>query len=462
VLRSILVAVALCAGCIEIPGPYVRPCEPGADEDYDGWACDGKVPDCDDGDNAVHPGAGETFATAGNGIDEDCSGSDLALDSMLPHIETSVTEAGETRVTSPGLAITLDKSNALLPRSIVELSSSTEWLRAVDPVGARVTPTLSTTDELTEFHRQSRVRGAAMFDSNVTWHHEGPPRLDGTIHFVYRADDSIIRHDEVTVRDSGVPAGGPYDAGAFLALDRARFEALNYSANPGGDSISLPGPTGVVWETVDTEPGWMCLYADTNGGEYTRSLSTSWIPSGGIGPSIAIDSAITLGFDWARQTATVPPGTYRATQNFVYTFADYCSDGAPLAESMAAPGPLDVTHGDLAVYSLGDAGEDGYDEVNGWYSVISDDDHVSFRLPTSHRGIAVRVSLGYFDNLVEHGVTVWASGARLESGRFYLSSIDSGDGFNYPDNRTTVVIWIPAHSFTDELITVAAPGGEPL
>jgi hypothetical protein len=455
VCRSILAVAVLCigwAGCIEIPDPLEAECLPGTDVDADGYTCDeGPARDCDDQNGDISPGR---IDDPTNLIDEDCSGVALTPEFALPSLRV---DTGE--VITPRLTIGLDTHQPFLPTSIVEHASATDWLEDPAGVGVRIGE-LDTSSATAE--RRTRATGVAMVDTEVTWHLAGPPQVDGITRFSFRPDDSIIRHDQVTIGEPGVEAGtGPHDAATFLALGLGRFDRFETSADPGNE-ITLPGPSGVIWSPVDPAPGWMCLTAASIGGA-GRSFTTTSVPSGEVGPSATIaDPAITLGFDWARQADAIAPGTHDSTQIFVYSFADLCDSGPLLAQSMIAPSTLDVTTGELYMTGRFDADQDGYDEGNGWYFITTYGDHISFRVAADQPAFMVRVWFPVSTGFLDNGVTVWNDDFRMSADRDYLVQDKEPDiELDRPYDRASLVLWFPGNFFTAGEITIAAPGGEP-
>lgn len=442
--RCILAALALTAGCIEIPPPYT-PCLDANDPDFDrdGWRCDAVAFDCDDGDPSINPGALEILS---DGIDQDCNQLDLKRrDLPAVSIDTSQGLRAEMEHWTVGFAT----GGSLLPDSIVERQQGREWLIST---GVAFAPDFDSA-QASGLDRTSLFDGPVVADVDVTWHHAGPPVIDGDSHFAFLYDSTILRQDDFAVGDPGFTGPGPYDVTSYLDLDPTQFEQVSWI----GAAAPSPVMPGVSWQGTADQLGYSCVERRSAVGQLVGAVVTTWRESSpALGPTLSVTAnALRLGYDFARAVATVPgTSVFSVTQRYRYAVDDCDDHPFDDPESFQVPVPLQLDPSTSFQVDRGDLDMDGFDESMGYY-YLSGDKSVEFRVEFGKPRLIVRVEL--YNDAVD-GVTVWRDGVRLIEGQEYLAQPHPGDGL-FQDPPGVIIAINDAEPGADYVI--AGPGGEP-
>lgn len=451
--RRLLVLCVAAAGCIEIPPPAGVTCEPGEDDDRDGWRCDGVAPDCDDGDPAIHPGARDVVD---DGVDQDCFEGDLS--SGLAVAPVSV-DATDRVVTMRRYQVVFPDAPAAFPEAVLERATGKQVTYGPgvnSGLGIELVPVGSTGPD-DDGSRAVVRRGDAVVETTVAWSFLDPDDLShvlaGTSRFSFYPDDRFVRHDHVQI-DGTWNVGPSYRVTTFASFTMGAYTQVQ----PASDDW----PTLVVdvfdllneYRELDTP--WVCAIEPG-----TRQVALVVRPTGqpGAGPRIYAtgdvgEERIELAYDWSRSLAT-PDGTYDASTMLLFagSAADACYETASGGIDFLEP-PLLAARPDggaLVVDDPGDDDGDGFVEERGVYRAASDGDHVEVRVQDDPRGpLAFEVALGG-DGAA--GVTVWLDGERIARGADYHAQHDAALG--------TTTVWIAREMTAGALVRIAGPGGEP-
>lgn len=440
-MRAAALGALLLAGCIEIPDPIPAACQAGEDGDADGWACDGIVADCDDGDPTIHPGA---LDIVDDDIDQDCLSGDRAAAEAVG--EVSIDEAG--LVTTPQIRLELDAVGSGFPASIIERSTGIELAYqgsdAERGLGISIYPELNTSQQGNGTTTVA-ARGPAYGEATIAWSWNGGPQVTGTTRLRFLPDGRIFRNDEVELDAEFPAAAEPHFFASFASFEESLYSHFDWEGNDLG-----PVPLGDVAQPFpfvgdDSSPGWMC-WLNASG---VRQVGWAWQPRGGLGPRATIagaadDVRLAFEYDWARMSSTVPAGTYQAATVLVF---GPVSDGMcwdTISAAIDAYDPVELAP------TLGGGAVDGFDPDGGAYLVSSDDAFVELRVQDApaRRGLLILAELGV-DTAA--GVTVWHDRQRMQRGVDFL--VQPGPG-------AAVSIWIGRLFDSGDVIRIAAPGGE--
>jgi hypothetical protein len=445
-VRRRLVGLVLLAGCIDIPPPLGL-CDPAdPDQDGDGWACNGVVPDCNDQPDdgaSINPGAIDNPLTPD---DEDCTGANAHINEQIAGVSL-----GAGSVETPLQRIDLGPTGALMPISFFDRGSMLSWM-PMDGVTLGVTPGFTIADATAT--REFPQSGPAYADVRMAWTAPATadaPAMSGVTRFAFRPDGVTIRDDQLSVHDPGFDAAhGPFDlsAGFDASIGGGGPTSLVVTDATNG-YVSLP-ESGSTWDGAGQADPALCFV--TGAGSSRRSLSIAWTGGDGVGPSATVASRASIRYDWARQAATLAAGTYRLTQVLRYRLelSSLCG-----LDGFTAPAPLDILQGDAWTDSSGDRDHDGYDEMRGLFWIATNERYVEFYGPFGP--FLVRAVMR---TSATEGVTVWLDGERLEAGKDYLVQWTDGESTGSGnEGRQAAIVWFP-----DDVIgkiRIALPGGEP-
>lgn len=439
-----LVLAALGAGCVEVPGPAPVVCRPGDDADGDGWACDARLPDCDDDDDAIHPGADDV---ADDGVDQDCLGGDARASELLTGArvdDSDVTPWAETA----GASLTFPFTGVRYPEEMFVDAIAGDVLDTGDGaagMGLAIAPLFSTADVTDAPRLEVIAEGPALGIARLSWAQDdvGGAPVEATTNLWVFPDGRIVRNDIIDVSET--IAGADLALSAYLALRAQEFTHLSWRGLPGG--VPLDGDTPAeLWVDDPWFDGWLCLYDQASGGMTGFGWST---PGEGAGPrATAGGGRVTFSWDWVRGATEIPAGSYAMA---TVTFAGAAGGGER----------CDVTPAELGFYDgdvftpMGDAGAGEVDgSISGrfLFSMVTAEPFAEAVVSMPQDGASLHVTLA---GNAEPGVAVWVDGTRLRAGIDYLRQYGDQDA-----GRLEVILYLPALE-ADQVIRVGGPGGEP-
>jgi hypothetical protein len=441
-------ALALLAGCVDIPDA-AEICDPGEDNDGDGWPCSGVLPDCDDGDPLVSPGKDDDV-----GVDRDCDGV-LGNPGEIPRIALS---DGVPSVRTGELTIDLGEDHFSQLYDFEQtplLSDSAEELGvglAVYPETSRGRPGHSVGGNIRDSSPVA-VRLIEETSADVG----GVATLTGVTYWWIYPGGRIVRHDAVTL-SVALPAGSEHFVSSYVSLDGARYDTLYAS---GRAPITVPtSPTGTTFpvELEAAAAGWACAHD----GEFSNDLGVTWLDRGGDGPRVTFgaDGRLAFEYDWYRAaTGEIPAGALEAVTIIDWYNRDIenntgCNEFSGVVGRYLAPAPISVR---FPGQPMGDIGSDAYDENAGFYAIDSGaSDFVEVTFDDTAQDVFFKVDVR---DLREAGLTVWRDGERLHRGVDFTMGPD-GPGW-MSGGVTGVLVWIPGGLPAGTILRIASPGGEP-
>jgi len=435
-MRPVAAALVL-VGCLSTPDPAPPPvpaCFAGNDLDGDGWACDAALPDCDDDDAAIHPGAVDE---PGDGVDGDCLDGDTSAGDLLEGV--SVDDASGFAIVTPTHRIVFDAGGTLMPLAIIERASGVDLLGG-GGVRFALTPGFDTGSALGDV-RSVLARGPAFAQVYSGWTGSvGGEPVGGTFAMGVAPDGRVERLDESST-DHAV-AGGPYDVTASTTLVATRFDAIDWGGSTA--AVLVAGADGEVWSSLD-ESGWACVSGTG------RQVGMAWTGygSGASGPRIVADAAagtVTLAFDVARDQAELSPGGYGATTMWLLGDEGSCQDSADVGADVLARPTLTVSGGSLIDYADGEL----------LHYFTADADHVELTVQDLPHRAGMLFQGTFAAAATGHGVTVWRNDVRLAAGVDYLVQRDIE-----PNSEPRITVWIPRLLLVGDRVRIAVPGGEP-
>jgi hypothetical protein len=440
--------VALLAGCIDVP-PAAPTCDPGEDNDGDGWPCSGVLADCDDGNALVSPGKDDV-----PGEDRDCDGM-LGNPGEVPRIGLS---DGVPSVRTGDL--TIDMSQEVFSQlydfeQIPMLSDSAEERG----VGLAVYPETSR-------GRPGHDVGGSIRDSSpvavrlieeTTADVGGIATLTGVTYWWIYPRGRVVRHDAVTL-SAALPAGSERFVSSYVSLNGQRFDTLHAD---GRADIAIPtSPTSTTFpvEYEAAADGWACAHD----GEFVNDVGVTWLDRGGAGPRVTFgaDGRLAFEYDWYRaESGTIPADPLEAV-----TIIDWynrasiddqgCDEFPHIADRYLDPARISVRS---PGQPMGDIGDDAYDETAGFYAIDSGaSSFVEVTFDEEAQDVFFKVDV---QDPREAGLTVWRDGERLHRGIDFTMGPD-GPGW-MSGGVTGVLLWFPGELPAGTVLRIASPGGEP-
>jgi hypothetical protein len=294
-----LVLAALAAGCVEVPGPAPVVCDTGEDGDGDGWACDARLPDCDDGDAAIHPGADEV---PGDGLDQDCLGGDASPSDLLPGVEIDDPDTSPS-VRMPGAYVGFPTTGARYPDELIVESLGQDILASM---GIAIDPLFRTGDVADAPRLEVTATGPALGMAYLSWAEDvGGASVEGSTHLWFFPDGRIVRNDRIDLLEA--ITGTDLDLSTYVSFAAGPFTHLRWPELVGGVPIDGDVETE-LWSGGPEMDGWLCLYDQVGG----AMAGFGWLTDGfGGGPRAWSGlGAVSLGWDFERDAAQIGPGNY--------------------------------------------------------------------------------------------------------------------------------------------------------
>lgn len=449
-MRAVLLVALSLGACVEVPPAL---CTDESDHDRDGWACAGAVPDCDDAAAEIHPGAIDDCVAP---ADEDCSGAPRVCEGSLQGMTASTESTADTwEVRGGGITVTFEESLQWVLASIVTEADGVE-LVSRDPSR----PEQYVGVELYQPFDQWQVStalpsvvdaGPAYVRIRVTWANTPVGQAaTGVSTFGIFPNATIHRHERVT-NDTAFSQMGLFLV-THWSFDSTRFSRFVSDRN---DTALTPTTTdnALHVHTAGEDTGVLCAFEPDD----DRRVTMAWRDTPAAAGSRAIlgqvvDPAaprLAFNYDWIRGSSTpIEADTRQSITALAIDAPDAggtgCGSAATLHSELRPPG-MDIIAG--LPGETADAG--GYVVDEGVYEIAAATGESFIEvLPgrVMDRGLMLRALID-----AAPGVTVWRNGERLAAFEDYL--IQTGDG--------GVTVFFPDQLAADDVIRVAAPGGEP-